>query len=137
MVYSFKQVKITLVMRNILFFLGIVFLVPAHAAASEGSISVQTGILILLAQTVPMFHFILSKKLNPCYKTGYCMLYLAVVGIAWLSLIFAAALFPGINKVVLIIPLLIPFLFWIYTFTLGKEIRETAGHTCEINHKKQ
>ena len=124
-------------LRIFLFTIAVVFLVPANAAAIGESInSAQIGILILLAQVVPFIHILWSKKVNPCYKTGYCVLYLSLLAIAWLFALALPALVPGVSKIILLLILLIPFLFWIYTFTLGKEIRDSENRTCNIAHKK-
>ena len=123
-------------LRILLSFAGVIFLVPASAAASEDINPVLISVLILLAQVVPFIHILWSKKVNPCYKTGYCVLYLSILVIAWLFVLALPALIPGISKIILLLILLTPFLFWIYTFTLGKEIRDSANRTCSVTHKK-
>jgi len=123
-------------LRILLSFAGVIFLVPASAAASEDINPILISVLILLAQVVPFIHILWSKKVNPCYKTGYCVLYLSILVIAWLFVLALPALIPGISKIILLLILLTPFLFWIYTFTLGKEIRDSANRTCSVTHKK-
>ncbi|HID81971.1 MAG TPA: hypothetical protein EYH06_01475 [Chromatiales bacterium] len=123
-------------LRILLSVAGVLFLVPASAAASEDINPILISVLILLAQVVPFIHILWSKKVNPCYKTGYCVLYLSILVIAWLFALALPALVPGISKIILFLILLTPFLFWIYTFTLGKEIRDSANRTCSVTHKK-
>ena len=124
-------------LRIFLFSIAVIFLVPANAATtSEGITSIQISVLILLAQVVPFIHILWSKKVNPCYKTGYCVLYLSILVIVWLFVLALPALIPGISEIILLLILLIPFLFWVYTFTLGKEIRDSANRTCNVTHKK-
>ena len=108
---------------------------PAQALAGDGSfISVQAGIIVLLLQLAPFVHMLWSKQLASCYKTGYCVLYLSILAISWIVVTILASFFPNMPGLLLRLPLLLPILFWIYTFTLGKDVRESAQRTCQLQH---
>lgn len=115
---------------------GVIFLIPVNAAASEGIIFSQISILILLGQAVPFIHILWSKKISSCYKTGYCVLYTSILVISWLFVLSLPSLIPGVSEIILLLILTVPFLFWIYTFTLGKAIRDSEDRICSASYKK-
>lgn len=106
---------------------------PELALASELFISLKAGVIVLLLQLLPFIHILWTNQLASCYKTGYCILYLSILAISWLAVALLSAVLPDIPALLLRLPLLLPILFWIYTFTLGKDIRASEQKVCQLN----
>lgn len=106
--------------------------IPELALADESFISLRAGVIVVLLQLVPFIHILWTQQLASCYKTGYCVLYLSILAIAWLAVAILDAFFPNMPDLLLRLPLLLPILFWIYTFTLGKDVRESEQRTCQL-----
>ena len=107
-------------------------LLPGTALAEEPFISLQAGLVVLGLQLIPFIHILWSKQLASCYKSGYCMLFLSILAISWLAVAILDAFFPNAPDLLIRLPLLLPILFWIYTFTLGKDVRESERRTCQL-----
>ncbi len=112
------------------------FLLPQQVLAAENLLSVKTGVMILAVQILPLFHMLWSKKVSPCYRTGYCMLYAGLIVVSWLLENMLSDMLPGIPKIYALVPLALPLVFWIYTLTRGKNIRDTSAEVCEIARHK-
>lgn len=117
--------------RSIIAATGLLLL-PGVAQAEGPFISLEAGLIVLGLQLLPFIHILWSKQLATCYKTGYCMLFLSILAIAWLAVAILAAFFPNAPDLLIRLPLLLPILFWIYTFTLGKDVRESERRTCQL-----
>jgi len=112
--------------------IAVLLLAPGTVFAGDSFISLPAGIAVVLLQLIPFIHILWTKQLASCYKTGYCMLYLSILAIAWLAVAILDAFFPNMPDLLLRLPLILPILFWIYTFTLGKDVRASEKRACQM-----
>ena len=84
--------------------------------ASTGLIAALTTIALL--QVVPLVHFIRVRRLSPCLRSSYCLLYVMLVAMAWMGLValreLTQAAWPWLFPV-----LLIPLAFWAFLAATG------------------
>ena len=108
------------------------------AWAGDQSNIKQFGVGMVIAQLLPLLHMMITDKLLSCYKTGYCMIYIALMALSWIFAMIAGELIPQHANGYVIAILLIPFLFWLYAFTMGQRQKDQDfTYTCKVKYKKR
>jgi len=69
--------------------------------------------VVLILQAAPLVHFFRVRKLSPCLRSSYCLLYIMLAAMAWMGF----AVLQELTRVgwVWLLPLLgLPIAFWGY-----------------------
>lgn len=93
----------------------------AQAASAVAQLGGRTGAMILLGHVAPLLHLMFTRKVQSCYRASYCMIYVMLLLMAWLLAFVLLDLSSRLD--IGILPLLLPFGFWIYALTMGSHLQ--------------
>ncbi len=85
-----------------------------HATIGAVIVLVLVGVL----QVVPVVHFLRVRRLSPCLRSSYCLLYIMLLAMAWMGFILLMELTHAF-WVWLLPVLLLPLAFWAFLAATG------------------
>jgi hypothetical protein len=106
---------------------GLLTIWPAVALAQAGTPDLSAGgvALIALLQFLPLLHLGLNHRFSPCYRTTYCMVYVAAVFVGW---VLAALVWEFTHSGLWsVLPMLLPYAYWATLL-----MRPAPAGQCEI-----
>lgn len=102
---------------------------PAAAMAQDGAPALSAGLVALIAvlQFLPLLHLGLNHRFSPCYRTTYCMVYVAAVFVGW---VLAALVWEFTHAAAWsLLPMLLPYAYWATLL-----LRPAPAGRCDIKY---
>jgi hypothetical protein len=103
---------------------------PATACAQAGNPGLTTGIaaFAVLLQFLPLLHLGLNRRYSPCYRTTYCLVYMAVVFSGW---VLAGLVWEFTHTLLWsALPMLLPYAYWAALL-----LRPAPAGRCETKYR--